>query len=254
MKIIKILSAILFSLLFGATFAVAGAIIGINPVALGITGTIISLIPTPSGVLGIKIGTLTTGAAVVTTFDLPYTPEFIKYTAATQLTGLRVEVYGQGVTIDLDATGLTALGKHRVMSIATNMYRIPVADGILKNKPCKLSFTNSAAQTPDIMVSGDNDGAFLIKAEKATVLLNTNSTFDNFAALFCPSLAAGDKVTTLYEDGLSQIDERDDLEGYAIMLQYTPAYYIDNLRGDVKNVSILVAATQTVYVVRVVEA
>lgn len=254
MKIVKILSAVLFSLVFGATFAVAGAIIGLNPVALGVTGTVISLIPTPSGVLGIKIGTLTTGIGVVTSFDLPYTPEYVKYTAATQLTGLRVEVYGIGVTIDLDATGLTAVGRHRVQSIGTNMYRIPVADGILKGKACKLTFTNSAAQTPDILVSGDNEGTLAIKAEKATVLLNSNTMFDKFAALFAPSLAAGDKVTILYEDGLSQIDERDDLEGYAIMLQYTPAYLIDNLEGKVKNASILVAATQTVYLLRVIEA
>lgn len=254
MKALKIFSAVLFSLLMAGAFGVAGLILGVNPTVPAIVGGALSLIPTKEGVFGIKLGTLTTGVGVVTSFDLPYTPEIVKYTAATQLTGFKCEVYGHGVTIDLDATGLTAVGRHRIVSVATNMYKIHLADGGLKNRPCKLTFTNSAAQTPDIFVTGNNEGNILILAQKDTILLNSGKDFEKFAALFLPSLAAGDKVTTVYEDTWSQIDEREDLEGYSLDFQYTSAYVVDNLAGAIKTVNVLAAATQTAYILRYKQA
>jgi len=195
-----------------------------------------------------KIGTLTTGAAVVTTIDLQFCPEKLFYVAATQLTGLKVEVLGEGVVVDLDATGLTAQGKHRVLGVVTNGYVIDVADGIITGKNTRLTFTNSAAQTPDIFATGDNIGGIYVRTQKATVLLNNNTMFSKFAVLFLPSLAAGDKVTVTYEDGLTQIWEREDLNAISGYVQNVPAYQIDNLDGSIKTVQVLAAATQTVYV------
>lgn len=195
-----------------------------------------------------KIGTLTTGAAVVTTIDLQYIPEKIFYVAATQLTSVKAEVLGEGVILDLDATGLTAQGKHRIVGGVTNGYVLDLADGIITGKSLRLTFTNSAAQTPDIFAFGDNAGSIYVRTLKATVLLNNNTTLQKFAVLFMPSLAAGDKVTVTYEDGLTQIWEREDLNCTSGLYQNTPAYQIDNLEGKIKMVQVLVAATQTVYI------
>lgn len=195
-----------------------------------------------------KVGTLTTGAAVVTTIDLQFCPEKLAYVAATQLTALKVEVLGEGVIVDLDATGLTAQGRHRLVGFPTNGYVIDVADGIITGKNTRLTFTNSAAQTPDVFALGDNNGGIYVRTNKATVLLNNNTMFSKFAALFLPSLAAGDKVTVTYEDGLTQIWDRDDIMAYSGYYQQTAAYVIDNLDGRIKTAQVLVAATQTVYV------
>lgn len=195
-----------------------------------------------------KVGTLTTGAGVVTTIDLQFCPEKIAYVAATQLTGLKVEVLGEGVVVDLDATGLTAQGRHRLVGFPTNGYVIDVADGIITGKNTRLTITNSAAQTPDIFAMGDNNGNIYVRTQKATVLLNNNTYFEKFAALFLPSLAAGDKVTMTYEDGLTQIWDRDDIMAYSGYYQQAAAYVIDNLDGRIKSAQVLVAATQTVYV------
>lgn len=248
MKIVKILSALMFTAIISGVFAVAGSIIGLSPVWTGLGGAALSMVPTKEGVLGLKIGTLTTGAAVVTTIDLQYVPEKLFYVAATQLTGVKAEVLGEGVILDLDATGLTAQGKHRVIGAVTNGYILDLADGIITGKSLRLTFTNSAAQTPDIYALGDNNGSIYIRTLKGTVLLNNNTPFSKFGALFLPSLAAGDKITITYEDGLVQIWERADIEAFSGFVQSSAAYVIDNLEGKIKNVQVLVAATQTVYI------
>lgn len=195
-----------------------------------------------------KIGTLTTGVGVVTTIDLQYVPEEIGYIAATQLTGFKAEVLGEGVICDLDANGLTAVGNHRLVGKPANGYVIPLADGIIKGKTLRLTFTNSAAQTPDIFAFGDNVGEIYVRTNKATVLLNNNTLFEKFGALFLPSLAAGDKATITYEDGLTQIWERDDIALKSGNYQNITGYVIDNLDGVIKSVQVLAAATQTAFV------
>lgn len=195
-----------------------------------------------------KIGTLTTGVGVVTTIDLQHVPENIGFVAATQLTGFKAEVLGEGVICDLDATGITAVGNHRLLGKPANGYVIPLADGVIKGKSLRLTFTNSAAQTPDIFAFGDNDGEIYVRTNKATILLNNNTMLNKFGALFLPSLAAGDKVTISYEDGLTQIWERDDIALKSGQFQNIAGYVIDNLEGTIKNVQVLVAATQTAYV------
>jgi len=195
-----------------------------------------------------KIGTVTTGVGVVTTIDLQFCPEKIAYIAATQLTGLKVEVLGEGTIVDLDAAGLTAAGRHRLVGFSTNGYVIPVADGVIQGKNTRVTITNSAAQTPDIFVTGDNVGAIYVRTQKSTVLLNNNTEFSKFGALFLPSLAAGDKVFITYEDGLTQIWERDDIMAISGYFQNTVAYVVDNLEGKIKKASVLVATTQTAYV------
>ena len=196
-----------------------------------------------------KIGTLTTGSGVVTVIDLQHVPEAIGYAAATQLTGFKAEVLGEGVICDLDAAGLSAVGLHRLIGRPSNAYVIPLADGIITGKTCRLTFTNSAAQTPDIFAFGDNIGSIYVRTNKATVLLNNNTVFSKFGALHLPALAAGDKVTVTYEDGLTQIWEREDIAFKSGMFQNTAGYVIDNLDGVIKTVQVLTAATLTAYVV-----
>lgn len=195
-----------------------------------------------------KIGTLTTGVGVTTSIDLQYVPEKIFFVAATQLTSFKAEVLGEGVICDLDAAGITAEGKHRMIGNVANGYMIDLADGVIKGKSLRLTFVNSAAQTPDIYALGDNDGSIYVRTLKATVLLNNNTPIKNFGVLFLPSLAAGDKVTVTTKDGLVQIWERAGLEAWSGNIQNYPQYQVDNLEGDIDEVQILVAATQTVYI------
>lgn len=195
-----------------------------------------------------KIGTLTTGAGVVTSITLTYLPEKIFFAAATQLTGLKVEVLGEGVICDLDANGLTAAGRHRLVGFPTNGYVINLADGIIKGKTVVFTFTNSAAQTPDIFAFGDNEGSIYVRTLKAPVLASSTTRFTNFGALFLPSAAAADVINITYEDGLTQQWAREDVQAISGEYQQTAAYVIDNLAGNIREVMFTSASAQTGFV------
>jgi len=168
-------------------------------------------------VLGVSLGILTTGAAVVTTLNSQYLPEFFSYTAATQLTGIRITVQGEGVVFDSDAPGLTHAGVNRLIGQNTNTYVFRVANGLITGKTVIWDFTNSAAQTPTIYL--DNwekagvpnprinkpaaDRMYMQYARNA-VLANSGQSFRDFATLSLPSLSATDYVTVLYNDGTNQ--------------------------------------------------
>jgi len=195
-----------------------------------------------------KIGTLTTGAGVVTTITLTYLPEKIYFVAATQLIGLKVEVLGEGVICDLNANGLTAAGRHRLVGFATNGYVINLADGIIKGKTVVLTFTNSATQTPDIFAFGDNEGSVYVRTLRAPVLAASTTRFTKFAALFLPSADAADTINITYEDGLTQQWAREDVQAQSGEFQQTAAYVIDNLSGTTKEVMFTSASAQTAFV------
>lgn len=197
-----------------------------------------------------KIVTLTTGTGVVTTKDLNYVPQYIAFAAATQLTGFKCEVLGEGVICDLDANGLTALGRHRLAGYPTNGYVIPLADGKIINKNVTLTFTNSAAQTPDVYAGGMRVGSNYIRTTRAKVFASQLATFDKFGALFLPSLAAGDKVIIKWVDGLIENHEREDLAYISGYTQYATGFVVDNVEGMIDEVSVLAASDQSIYITR----
>lgn len=211
-----------------------------------------------SGVLtAIALGTLTTGAAVVSTFNTTYLPKWFSYTAATQLTGVKITVQGDGVVFDSDAAGLTSAGVNRLFGQTANMFLFTIANGIVTGKNVIWEFTNSAAQTPIVYVSSDETPAqpLYLQYLRQAVLANSGQNFTDFSTLAFPSIAAGDVVNVLYNDGTQQQLNRVDLQyqlGYTQNV-LTP-YMIDNFAGRIKTVNIIAAAAQTAYVQRWVPA
>ena len=197
-----------------------------------------------------KIGTLTTGVGVVTTFNLTYLPEKIGYVAATQLTNLKVEVLGEGVVCDIPAAGLNLIGKLGKIGLPTNGYEITLADGKLLGKNVVITITNSAAQTPDIIAWGNNIGLGYVKTLQQKVFANTPTRFDRFAVLAAPSMGASDTLTVGYEDGLTEIHSRADLEFLSGDIQSTTGYVLHNLTGTVDSAEMVVTADQSVYIVK----
>jgi|WetSurMetagenome_2_1015567.scaffolds.fasta_scaffold36958_3 hypothetical protein len=204
--------------------------------------------------------TATTGAGVITTFDMQYVPEaLIYYGATTQLTGLKVEVLGiqDGTILDLDAAGLTALGRHRIMGVTAGAYIIPLATGIIKGKSCRITITNSATQTPSFYGYGDgNYGDSYIITKKQTVLANSNTMFDSFHAMFFPNFATTDYATLTFSDTtedkqgqLSQIMTYYDLFYISQMIQTTAQVQVDNCQSNINSIQVMVGTTQTAYMV-----
>lgn len=205
-------------------------------------------------VFGVALGTLTTGSTVVTTFNTTYVPKIVSYVAATQLTGLKITVQGDGVIFDSDAPGLNSSGVLRQFGQLSNQYQIVLSNGFIPGKNVIWEFTNSAAQTPVIYVSSDESPLkpMYLQMLRQAVLANSGQNFTDFATLALPSLGATDVINILFNDGTQQQFNRAELLAY---LQFTQnvvsaLYTIDNFAGRIKTVNIIAAAAQTAYVQR----
>jgi hypothetical protein len=231
---------------------VGAAIIG-SPVAAGAS-------------FAVAIGTLTSGVGLVTTINTTYLPEFFSYTAATQLTGVKITVQGEGVIFDGDASGLTHWGVNRLQGQFTNTYTFRIANGLITGKNVIWEFTNSAAQTPIIYADnwevagranprvGKQGGQrSYLQAIRQAVLANSGQDFDDFATLSLPSVAATDEINVLYSDGCQQKMNRADVLAKLQFTQNvisTPIYMIDNFGQTIQKVSVIAGAAQTAYVQR----
>jgi hypothetical protein len=210
--------------------------------------------------LATSIGTLTTGAGVLSTFNTTYVPKTFLYTAATQLTGVKITVQGDGVIFDSDANGLNHCGVSRIAGQITNTYTFRLTNGFIPGKNVIWEFTNSAAQTPIVYVSSDESPAkgqpLYLQLLRQAILANSGQNFSDFATLSFPSIAATDVVNVLYRDGTQQQLLRNDIQGalsYVQNVVNTPVYTIDNYAQMVKLVN-FIGGAQTAYVQRWVPA
>lgn len=221
-----------------------------------------SLIGHSSGVtMAVVLGVLTTGNGVVTTFNTTYVPKYFFYAAATQLTGVKITVQGDGVIFDSDAPGLNHAGVVRIQGQVTNGYLFTIANGFIPGKNVIWEFTNSAAQTPSVYVSSDEVPAIgeplYLQFLRQAVLANSGQNFEKLASISLPSLAATDIVNVLYKDGTQQQLNRVDIQAMLSLTQNvvnTPVYMLDNFAGRLKTVNILAGANQTAYIQRWVAA
>lgn len=204
--------------------------------------------------------TLTTGASVVTSVNLSFLPERLSYAAATQLTGVKVTVQGDGVVFDSDANGLTHIGVNRVIGQVTNNFILTLSNSLIKGKNVLFEFTNSAAQTPTVYYDSDStstgnagDEPLFLQMMKVPLLVGGND-FSDFATLSLPSLSATDTLTITYRDGTTQSGiTRADLQyklGYTQATVNTPIYQIDNFAQSIKSVTVIAGAAQTGYLQR----
>lgn len=208
-------------------------------------------------VMAVALGTLTSGAGVVTTFNTTYLPKQFFYVAATQLTGVKITVQGDGVIFDSDTAGLNHCGVSRIYGQVTNGYLFTISNGLIKGKNVIWEFTNSAAQNPTVFVASDETPAegtaMYLQLLRQAILANSGQDFTDFATLSLPSLSATDVVNVLYRDGTQQQLNRADIQAALARFQNvvnTPIYTIDNYAGDIKRVNVLAGAAQTAYVQR----
>jgi len=219
--------------------------------ATAILSTVLSA-HTGNVIHGVLLFTATTGAGVQTLNSPNFTPKFIYFIAATTPTGLRVTPQGDSLTIDLDATGLTAFQNIRLIGgVVTNSYMIPIADGKMPQQGCDIVFTNSAAQTPNVYGISNGKGANHFMSIRQQVLANSGTTFDKFAFISFPSMGVTDYVNIIWNDGLQETFNRDELAAMLPLTQGLAANYgIDNMRQQIQSVT-LYGAAQTAYILRV---
>lgn len=203
-----------------------------------------------------ELETLTTGAGIVTPVSLNWLPQFIYYTAATQLEALKVNVLGEGTVCDLDAAGLSSIGIMRNVGRVTNSYKIPLATGFFPGKNVTMYFTNSAAQTPTIYANSDNSsakgGGMYVISSSQEAQKKSGATLQNFLSAHFPNAGATDTFSITYADGhqetdLTRLELQYRLQQYQYVSNSASDYMLLNDRQRIKEVSIIPALAQLVY-------
>lgn len=202
-----------------------------------------------------KIGTLTTGAATVDTFKLTYVPQYLYYIAATQLTGIKVTVAGDGVVLDLDAAGLNAVSGIGRLGAVSNSYLIPLSTALISGKVCEIQTTNSAAQTPalygfSLQNSMRNEGVPIVyvKSVKQTALAGSSVTFDKFVQVGFSSPTTSDIFTVGYVDGhIEQFESTELLAVVTLEQNEVDSYVITNMDQMIDWVKLIPSTDRTCY-------
>ena len=198
-----------------------------------------------------KIGTLTTGAAVQTTINLNYVPQYLYYVATTQLTGIKVTVEGDGTILDLDADGLSAVSGIRRFGAVADSYLIPLADGLVKNKVTEIVFTNSAAQTPDVYAFSLQNARAYITSFRQLVLANSQQDVMDFAYLGIKSGTANDIYQVEFANGLVQRFNLTEFKGWVTLYSNeVDADVIDNVEQNIRTVQVNPDTDRTIYVTK----
>ena len=199
-----------------------------------------------------RLGTIAAGVGTATTINAQFVPQFLYWNNATTLQGLRLSVLGDGVIIDLDTNGLNALKAVRMPGLVANGFLLPIANGIVKNKTIEIIATNGVAGAIDLYgVNIRNNGNVYFQSLKQTVLASSGETFEKFAFLGLPSLAAGDVLNVEFADGLVQKFDQVEAQAYLGLTQNAVSSYgIDNFEGKVKRVMLTPAANEIVHVMR----
>lgn len=204
-----------------------------------------------------QIGTILSGVGVPTTINTTFVPQYLMYVGATQLQSLKVTVFGDGITCDLDTAGLNLLGSQRLIGSKLNTYIIPIADGLVPGKNVEIIAVNGVAANIAIFGINMKYGSKYIQSLRQTVLASSGANFANFSFLSLANSGAADLLNITYRDGMTQkVDVQNELPAIASMYQNlvnNSNYIIDNWQGNVRNVQYTPVATQLVHLVRVVQ-
>lgn len=210
-----------------------------------------SIIPNNSGlVYGLLLFTAPGGVATPFAFNLNYLPQFITFTNVVPLTSLRVETQEDGVLHDWTAAGLVAMNGYMVLGAqAANIVTLRLTNGHLKNKNVVISGVTSAAGAIGFFGASDCLGTNPFKSTNAAILALNPTTFENFTAVWVPTMAAvTDRCEIVYRNGHNQIYNINDLAALSSLFQEVPAIMVNNINAYIKSATFTCAAASPAYV------
>jgi hypothetical protein len=221
-------------------------------IALFVTVILVqSIFPHNAGlVYGILVFTAPGGIATPFAFNMNYLPQFLTFNNVVPLTTLRIETQEDGVLHDWTAAGIAAVNGYMVLGAqAANIVTLRVANGHLKNKNVTISGVTSAAGAIGFFVCSDNLGSYAFKTNNAAILALNPTRFENFTAVFAPTMAAvTDRCEVVYNNGHQEIYNINDLAAMTSMFQEVPAIMVNNINAYIKSATFTCAAATPAYV------
>jgi len=188
--------------------------------------------------------------------NIPFLPKQLHWNdAANPLTSLRIGTKEDGVLHDWDAAALAAMnGYMKTGAQAANDVTVNVASGHL-DAQAVLSGVTSAAGAINFYSCSDNKGGGMtpvaLKSQADTVIALTITTFQNFMALFIPTMATlTDYADVQFDDGHTERMEIEDLLSMSSDYQQVPGIIINNITSYIHRVSLRCAANTVVYTLK----
>lgn len=190
-------------------------------------------------------------------FNITYVPQFMTFTVTSAPTSFLINIQGDGVIFNLDATGIAAMRNIRQVGVVTNTYVFQLANGLINGKNGTVTITNAAAAQLDIYAYSKDIGNFYMTYLIQNALANSGINLRKFAYAAFPSAAAADIWTIMNNNGVTQNAQRNDLNnliGYT-QNEVTSRYNFDNVApAAVDTITFIPAAAQNVYVMQYQEA
>ena len=163
-----------------------------------------------------QIGTMTTGAGVVTSINLPYCPQYLivnnTSTGTFDLTNFDVSINGQSTISLIGADDIDAVAQIRSHASDTDalMMALDLADGQI-NAPTLIRLTNEGANTNAIYGVSSAVGSSAYRYSQFTVNATSNQTFSEFDSVLLNSSPTNiDSIEIQWVDGFK--DRYDPLE------------------------------------------
>lgn len=186
-------------------------------------------------------------------FNLTYLPEFLTWNdAGAPITLLRVETQEDGVLANYNAAAIAAINGFMLLGTqAANQVFLRIADGHISNRNATITVTTAAAAAISFFGGSDNIGALPWEMKNAAILALNPTEFQNFTAIFVPTLAAGDRVTVEFADGHKQVMAPADLRALSSFFNQVAGIIINNVQSYIHKVIIEAAAATPAYVLSV---
>ena len=254
-KFIAFLSIILISIISAVTL---GPILDVNPIIPGIASFVVSFIPLPvqaNCLYGLAF-TAAGGVGTPFLFNIPYLPEILHWNdAAAPLVNLRITTKEEGTLHDWNAAAIAAMNGYLKVGVqAANDVTVLVASGHL-NRQCTISGTTSAVGAINFYTSSDNKGKGMnpvpYMTQMETNIALTPSIYQNFAALFIPTMATlTDYADIEYNDAHKERMEIQDLIARSTDFQQVAAIIINNIGSEIHRVSLRTLAATPIYILK----
>lgn len=213
-----------------------------------------------------QIATLTSGAGVVTSINLPYCPQYLlvnnSYSGTFDLTNIDVSINGQS-TISLigadDIDAVAQIRSHSGQDLGGDeqiMMTLDLADGQI-NAPTLIRLTNEGANTNAVYGVSQQVGSAPYRYSQFTINATSNQTFEQFDSCLLNSSPTNiDSIEIQWIDGFK--DRYDPLELPALFRSLYGAVnnaqfsaggdiaFINNEDGNIANITCYTNATGSV--------
>jgi len=251
MKRIASLISILIISVFSGLFV--GQALDISPFIPGVVSFVGSFIPLPGGCMYGLIFTAAGGIGAPFNYNGPALGELLYWNdAGNPLTDLRISSKEEGSLHDWNAASIAAMNGYLNHGVqAANQVVMKVASGHLERQ-VTIHGTTSAVGAINFYSSSDNNGQGMnpvpLKSQTDTNIALTQTIYQNFMALFIPTMATGtDYADVEFSDGHKDRWEMEDLLARSSVYQQVPGIIINNATSYIHRVTLRTAADTPVY-------